>query len=485
MSSIILSARPEFSKVALGKKHEIHLLVTLEGMKLEGKRKPLALGIAVDCSGSMSGDKLIYAKKSLQKLVEHLTEEDVLGVVGFSDNVWTVLEPARMTPEAKDRARTEIAKLGLLSMTNLSGATIEAYNSLRAAAEKKVKDSVDRAFLFTDGLPTVGVTDHAQLVEIAGGKPDGAGLTCFGYGKDHNPELLKSMSQRGGGNFYYVRTPDECPAFFGRELGGLLSCIAQAVKVKVSTKPDVKILEVMNDLDVKSNADQTEAIVTVDDVYSTEKRRILLRLELSEMRQESCARPYRLAEVKAEFQDLLAKEPRSEEAVVKVEYVKESDADKTPDKEVAEQIVLIEAARAQEEAIRLANAGHFAQAKGVVQSAVLRCHSLGTKFANAVAQDLEVNAMHCLSSEREYKTSGGIYLFANKASYLRGRSTNKGSAELFDTKEQKLTSESFMETGPAAGPIPSGMPVRPTPAVPQPVAPASKAPFLSKRRKSR
>lgn len=478
MSSISLSARLSHGKVALSKKHEVHLLVSLEGEKASGDRKPLTLGVAIDCSGSMAGEKIEYARRSLAKLVEHLTDADTLGIVAFSDSVWTVVPAARMTQEAKDRARAEIDGLRSLASTNLSGATLEAYNAIRAAAEKKAKDSVDRAFLFTDGLPTAGITDRAQLVEIAGQKPGNSGLTCFGYGQDHDPELLKSMAQRGGGNFYYVRTPDECPAFFGRELGGLLSCVAQAVKVRLETKPDVKILEVLHDFDVEANPEQTAATVSVDDVYSQEKRRILFRIELPKM--EKSGRPFRLGTVKASFQDLLAKEPRSEEVSVEVEYVKEVDAQKDVDKEVAEQLALIGAAKAQEEAIRLARAGRFEDAKAVVHGAAAVCHQLGTVFSCAVGDDLEQNVVKHLAGDA-YARGGEHYLFSNKAGYSRGRSSTIGAAGLFDTEKQAQAARSFTQDPASAPPAPPAAPAAPV----LPKVPAKPAPTLSKKRSHR
>lgn len=444
MSSITLSAKLSHAKVALGKGREAHLLVALKGAKAQGERKPLRLSVAIDVSGSMAGEKIEQAKRSLQRLIEHLSEGDSLAIVAFSTTVWTVFEPARMTREAKDRASRQVEGLRSTSSTNLSGATLEAYSLLKEARDRA--DAVVRAFLFTDGRPTEGVQDHRELVAIAGRRPEGAGLTCFGYGGDHDPELLDSMSRAGGGNFYYVRTPDECPAFFGRELGGLLSCVAQSVKLTVRTKQDVKILEVLNDLDVKASDDRTEAVVSVDDVYGQETRRVLLRLELPAM--EKSGRPFRLGEVKVEFQDLLAKEPRTEEAAVFVEYVKEEDADREADKEVAEQVAVMEAAKAQEEAVRLAKAGHYDRAKSVVRTAALGCHALGTSFAHRVGDDLEQNVM-CQLSADAFAAGGSHYLHANGVAYRRGRGTTAGAADLFDTEEQRGTAQAFSAPLPA------------------------------------
>jgi len=448
--SINLTARLERSKVAAGRKHELNLLVGLEGVKLEGKRKPLSLAVAIDLSTSMSGRKVEDAKDGLSKLVDHMTDEDTLAVVAFSTSVWTVLEPTRMTQDAKDRAKGEISAMHVHSSTNLSGATLEAYEQAKAAAKAKVKDALSRALLFTDGQPTAGEMGHKELVEIAKRRPEDTSLICFGYGDDYNAELMKAMAKVAGGDAYHIKTPDEFGPTLGRVLGGLLSCVAQGVKLTVKTKPDVKVLEVLNDFDVKGNDDKTEAIVTVDDVYSQEKRTVLLRLEIPAM--DKMERPFTLGTASIEYQDLVAKEPRTAEVSLKVQYVKEDEADKEADKEVAEKVAILAAAKAQEEAIRLAKAGQYSQAKGILRTASLGLQDVGTKMARLAADDIEQNVM-CQLSPDAFAAGGMHYMASNAGSYARGRGHNLKAASLFNTKAQADMEQDF---GQGASPAPMG-----------------------------
>jgi Ca-activated chloride channel family protein len=441
MSSISLSARLEFQKIPFGKKKEAHLLVTLEGQKYQGERKPLSLAAVVDVSGSMSGEKIEFAKRSLKKLVEHMTDQDTLAILAFTDDVFTVTEPARMTQEAKDLAIHEIAKLHHMGSTNLSGATLEGYQAIRKAVEKKVGGSIERTFLFTDGQPTAGDTSFEGLVKIAKDrKPENSGLTCFGYGNDYNKELMTAMTKAGGGNEYHITTPDQAPAAFGREIGGLLSCVAQAVKVTIKTKPDVKIKEVLNDFDVKGNDDETEAVISVDDVYGSEKRRLLVRLELPEM--DKSGHAFKLADVKVDFEDLVAKEARFEEVAVKVEYVKEAEADKDSDKEVLEQVAVQKAAKAQEQAIQFAQVGNYAGAQAAIQQASAFCMMVGTPFAANVAGDLDKEVKPWLSAQK-FQKGGARYLKSNSRSYSVGRGQTLGASHLYNTEEQTETEMSF------------------------------------------
>jgi uncharacterized protein YegL len=432
MSSITLSARLEKSKIALSKKHELHLLVSLEGKKLEdSKRTPLCLGVAIDLSQSMTGRKVEDAKAGLIKLVDHMTPDDTLAIVGFSRDVWVILEAARMTAEAKDRARTEIQALHTLSYTNLSGATLETYDQIKKAAEMKLKESVSRALLFTDGCPTTGDMSKEGLEAIAKNHPKDTSLICFGYGDDYNAELMTAMAKLAGGEAYHIKRPDDFGPTLGRVLGGLLSCVAQGVKITLKTKPDVKIVECLNDFDVKGNTEQTEAVVTVDDVYAQEKRNVLFKLALPEM--DKSGRPFKLGAVSIEYQDLLAKEPRTAEVSLEVEYVKEPDADKEADKLVAEQVAILAASKAQEEAMKLAAMGQFSQANGVLRTASLQLQDVGTAFAMHAAQDLDDNVCS-LMSPSAYAKGGEHYLRANSSSYKSGRGQTLGASKLYGTE---------------------------------------------------
>jgi Ca-activated chloride channel family protein len=479
MSSVKVSAHQEFSKVAFGEKHEQHLLITLEGEKMaKGTRKPLRIAVAIDCSGSMANQKIEFAKKSLRKLAEHMTEDDVLGVAGFTDHIFKVVDPERMTPAAKEKAFVEIDKLGAMMNTNLSGGMLEAYDYLKQSIEKGEKGSLGRAFLFTDGLPTAGEMDKGRLVEMAGNKrPENDSLSCFGYGADHDPELLASMAKAGGGNFYFVSNPDQAPAFFGRELGGLLSCVAQGVKVTITMKPDAKIVEVLNDLDVKGDDKGHKAVVTVDDVYSGETRNVLLKVELPEI--DKGGHPWKYADIKVSYEDLVSREPREEELSIKVEYVKAADADKDQNKVVLDQIALQKAAKAQVEARALADKGNFSGAQSVLRSVQVFCSSIGSSLGDAIAKDLHENVQSRMNAAK-YAEDGAVYLCSNSKGYSRGRSSNVGTSAMFDTEEQKATADAFTKDehnciqappqvtiGPAAGPafVPNILPlkIQPTP----------------------
>ncbi len=435
----------EYGKIAVGNAKSVqHFLVTLEGSKIKLEdRKPLALSAVIDCSGSMAEDngaKMEYAKKTLLKLIDNLSSEDFLSCVGFSTNVFEVFKGQKMTPEAKEKAKAEVEKLHPMMSTNLSGGMLAGFDTL-----KDVPASYDlvRVFLMTDGLPNQGVYDTDGLLKMVNARPDRVTLSTFGYGSNHDPELLASMAKAGKGNFHFIKNPDECPAVFGRELGGLLTCVAQNIKVKVKAKPDVKLLEVRSDFDVDGKDDQSEAVINVDDVYSEERRKVLIKVELPAL-EKTPPRPFKFADIEADFFDVQAKEPRQEKAKATVEYVKEADAQKEPSSLVQEELARIEAAKAQEEARKFADQGQFGLAQKVIQGAVLACRKVGTETAEAYAADLEQNVNAVLNAQ-DYADGGAKYLFSNSRGYSAGRGSTVGTAAMFSTPTAKETAKGFMQ----------------------------------------
>lgn len=450
MSSLSISATLEYGKIAVGKnKTEQHLLVTLEGKKLPaGSRKPLALSAIIDCSGSMAGDKIETAKKTLIKLIENLTSEDSLGAAGFSDTVFQIFPTQKMTPENKEKCKTQVEGLVSLASTNLAGGMLEGFSML-----KNVDTSYDivRVFLMTDGLPNVGVSTPDGLVNMVKNRPEKVTLSTFGYGNDHDPELLTSMAKAGKGNFYFIKTIDECPSVFGRELGGLLTCSAQNIKVKIKAKPDVKILDVISDFDVDGKDDKSEAVISVDDVYSEERRQVLLKVELPAF-EKVPPRPLKIADIEVDFYDVQAKEPRQETAKVEVNYVKVEDADTIPAAAVKDEILRIQAAKAQEEAMKLAQAGNFVGAQNYVMAAISNCQQAGTAMGAAMADDLVNTVMPMYHSHASYSASEN-YLRANVGSYTSARGQTAGGARLFSTPSAQATAAKFSNAGSVVNPV--------------------------------
>jgi hypothetical protein len=110
-------------------------------------------------------------------------------------------------------------------------------------------------------------------------------LFCFGYGSDHNSEMLEAISEATpGGGYYFVENDSDVFTAFGDAMGGIMSVMAQSAVLKISVPPaaaemGVKIREVHHDKKV----DRGDGSFTVNlgDFYAEERRDVLVEFDLA------------------------------------------------------------------------------------------------------------------------------------------------------------------------------------------------------------
>jgi len=354
----------DYSRVLYSKQNNLNLLIQSIAPKVilkEGSRKPLNIITAIDTSTSMGGPKIDYAKKSLLKLIDHLSPNDTLGIISFSSDVRVVSKPMKMTSENKEKFKTEVKSLYAHASTNFSGALFKAM---------EFSEEVDgdcRIIMFTDGQANQGVTDYKLLVGMLDGKlKKGVTITNFGYGDDHVAEFLTELSKAANGNYAYIKNPDDALTAFAAELGGLLSCYAQDLVFHVKPKGDVKIKEVVSDLDVEELADGGVDI-SINDIYSEETKNIVLELEVPEQK-KFFPRETTLVDVTVSYIDVATGDKTKVESKGRVKFVSVAgEAQTEVDKDVADQLAIAKLVKAQIEATKFAKSGNFAAARTTMQ----------------------------------------------------------------------------------------------------------------------
>lgn len=368
--SLKLETKFDYSNVDYKKENEVHLQVKLIGDTLPSteKRVPLNLVVAIDVSGSMMGQKIDTARKTLIKLIDNLTDQDKLGIVAFTDSVWTVQKPTFMTSDNKNVFRTEVNGLSAKSMTNFSGALILSEKDMFENLDTKF--DVNRVIVLTDGQPTTGECNFDGLTGILAGimKNTKVSYSFFGFGQDVNAELLTSLAKLGKGNYYYIDNIEKIKTVFAKELGGLISVVAQNVKVKLTSSSDVKILEVLNDLDVVTTGDTTE--ISFDDVFAEEERFVIIKLQLPAKTKAVAARPTTVSELSVSWFNIIEKKDSSQDLKVKINFVTNGKVDTIPDADVEKNVALLVAAKLQDEARKKADAGDYAGSRAILSSSI-------------------------------------------------------------------------------------------------------------------
>lgn len=161
------------------------------------------LVLVLDTSGSMAGEKITQAKAALRYCLQRLGERDRFGVVTFSS------EARRFRTElagldAREDALWHVDKLEATGGTNINAALAEAARLLR---DSRPEHSM--IIFLTDGLPTNGVTDEAQIRRNFKQAQRGAvKLFSFGVGFDVNTRLLDGLAKENHAFADYI-SPQE------------------------------------------------------------------------------------------------------------------------------------------------------------------------------------------------------------------------------------------------------------------------------------
>ena len=116
---------------------------------------------------------------------------------------------------------------------------------LQEAAANLDIERQSRVVLLSDGLATVGDTADESILEMAADYiSQGIGLTTIGVGLDFNVDLMRGLSERGAGNFYFVEDSQAVTEVFTEELDYFVSPLALSVSVSVEAQAGYRLGEV-------------------------------------------------------------------------------------------------------------------------------------------------------------------------------------------------------------------------------------------------
>jgi len=363
-----MQIKPQFTfdRVRFDQETSAHLVLSITAPKSDWQRSrpPICVIPVLDVSGSMSGPKIEYAKKSLLKLVEHLSSEDYFGLVSFSSGAFVDFEVCKLSQQNKELAKGVIGRYQANGSTNLSTGMLLGFHLANKLDLSEA--AIVRVILFTDGQPTHGITDQKGICELVAKQAGRTSVSAFGYGSDACQELLSEVSTTGKGNYAFVQDPDAALAAFGKELGGLLSSYAQDIVIELSSHNGHQITEIVSDVDVEEES-TGEVRIKVPHMLSEETVNLVSSVKLTPQKQPG-PRQVNAFELKLTYQVVTSEgklETKTEESKAKIQFVKAGEEQSSPTKEVDEIVARAQLVKAQVEAEAAAKLGDF-QAAGVV-----------------------------------------------------------------------------------------------------------------------
>ncbi len=195
------------------------------------KRKKLNIVVVLDISGSMNSqfDKYYYdkvsnknqestqskmqiANQSLVGMIDHLGDEDRLGIVLFDNNAYNA-KPLRLVKDTNIEAiKKHIKELKSRGGTNWSAGFkrgVSYFDNLEA----NLKDPTiyeNRIIFLTDAMPNRGeLSENGLFGMVKKASKNGIYTTFIGVGVDFNTDLVEAVSKTKGANYYSVHSKDE------------------------------------------------------------------------------------------------------------------------------------------------------------------------------------------------------------------------------------------------------------------------------------
>ncbi|OQR83458.1 hypothetical protein THRCLA_10936, partial [Thraustotheca clavata] len=252
----------------------------------ENERKPIDLVVVLDRSGSMAGNKLTLCKKTMEFLAKELSAQDRVALVSYDTYVTTDLRLTKMTPEGKSLLASRVNAIQAGSCTNLSGGLLAGLDEIQQPrrADNGEPNPVQSVLLLTDGLANEGISSKSGLVNmLEGALSKNVSLFTFGYGSDHDADLLRQLSDLGRGSYYFVQSLDGVSLAFADCLGGLLSVVAQNIKVEiVAMSLNVSITSIKTKRPISTIKPSAHYEVDLGDMYGQEERDVLVQVTLVE-----------------------------------------------------------------------------------------------------------------------------------------------------------------------------------------------------------
>lgn len=257
------------SKVLAGTTTPVYAEIKLVADELEGVhvRAPLSLVVVLDTSGSMSGEKLEDAKRSVLLLVDDMRDEDEIALVRYSDTS-ELVQPLARVGSVRRALASRIRALAAEGGTNIPGGLAHGLRALDESAKGRVR----RLVLASDGLDAT----RAQAVSLARSSfSSGITVSCLGIGLDFDESYMGAVAQSGHGNFAFVRDVGSLTGFLKRELDQTATTTIENARIELALPSGVSFVSATG-ADATTNGNTIE--LRLGSLFAGDERRVIVEL---------------------------------------------------------------------------------------------------------------------------------------------------------------------------------------------------------------
>jgi len=353
---VTLTVEAEKSVLPAGSAQEamIRIAISAPAVRQQLRRTPpVDLAIALDCSGSMGGEKIVHARQAARNALELLGEDDVFSLILYNQTAKVLISSTRVTASTKQELRTVIDSIPAGGGTALFAGVSLAADELRKLGQDPRR--VQRIILLSDGIANVGPSSPAELGKLGASLvKEGITVSTIGIGNDYNEDLMTALAQNADGNFYFIADSADLGRFLAQELGCALSVAARGVKVKITCPEGVTPRGILG---CQCRIDGRTIELDFNQIYAGHDKVLILQLALPPQPAGSAKN---LADVTLEYVTSDAVKAPELTRRVAVDFTADEAASKQSlNKEVSASVVLQKSAVLRDEAVNHTDYGNI------------------------------------------------------------------------------------------------------------------------------
>ncbi|KAL3654645.1 hypothetical protein CASFOL_001630 [Castilleja foliolosa] len=445
--SVSIKAVPEFPALAaLDSVSNLAILIGVrapslldDGCRLD--RAPIDLVTVLDVSASMAGSKLTLLKRAVHFVVDNLGPADRLSVVSFSTSARRIFPLRRMTHSGREDARLAIDSLSSDGGTNV----VEGLKKgARVLEERRENNPIASIILLSDGKDTCNtyragpnramdyLTSLPASVLIESGPGPNFPVHTFGFGADHDSNVLHAISDASGGTFSFIESVGLVQDAFARCIGGLLSIVAHELRLTMTSLSPAGVeirLNPSGRYAHEISEDRLRGAITIGELYADEEKEFLIYLSVPVCYMTGKTP---LLRIECSYKDISNSMVKLEGERVEIRRPDvQSPEDGVVNLEIDRQKVRLSVVEAIAEAKDLAESGDLAGAQVLLTTAnsALLC-SASARSGDGLCSQLMAELAEIrrrMANLHMYEREGRAYMLSGLSSHSSQRSTTRSS----------------------------------------------------------
>jgi Ca-activated chloride channel family protein len=246
---------------------DVRVVADADARSRDEKRAPISLAVVLDTSGSMSGEKIEEARRSVLRLLSEMRDDDEITVVRYSDTS-EMVQPLARVGNVRAALSSKIAQLDASGGTNIPAGLQHGLRSLDEATRGRVR----RIILVSDGLDsTRALAEHLARNSFS----DGITVSSLGIGLDFDESYMGGIAQNGHGNFAFVKNGAALASFLHRELEETAGTTVENARVRLHLPDGMRFVSATG-ADAVVNGSEIE--LAVGSLFGGDERRIVVEL---------------------------------------------------------------------------------------------------------------------------------------------------------------------------------------------------------------